>query len=265
MKVTAAIAFQALFTAATFAAPHSRSSDAGRRTRLAVPLSKTEHYGNGDVTNTEFHDNNWAGAIQTSAPSGTTWTSVTGTFVVPIPSAPNGQAAYSTAWVGIDGWDTLTSILQTGVDFNVDSSGAVTYQAWCEWFPENMDNIDGISFAAGDSVQLSVVANSSTTGTCYISNLTNGQSVQQDAIAPNSSSALLGVTAEWIVEDYAIGGSLTPFADFDSVQFTSCSATDSSGAISDLTGASTVDIQQNGQNLTASSLVSNSEVDITYQ
>jgi hypothetical protein len=56
-----------------------------------------------------------------------TWTAVTATFVIPTPSAPSGQStAYASAWVGIDGDTCGSAILQTGVDFNVES-GKVSY------------------------------------------------------------------------------------------------------------------------------------------
>lgn len=57
-----------------------------------------------------------------------TYTAVTGTFVVPTPSAPSGgSGTYSAAaWVGIDGDTCDNAILQTGVDFTVDG-GEVSY------------------------------------------------------------------------------------------------------------------------------------------
>ena len=56
------------------------------------------------------------------------FTSVTGTFTVPTPSAPSGgDGSYSaSAWVGIDGDTCDTAILQTGVDFTIDY-GSVSY------------------------------------------------------------------------------------------------------------------------------------------
>jgi len=48
---------------------------------------------------------------------------VTGTFVVPTPSAPDGAAS---AWVGIDGDTCGNAILQTGVDFDY-SGGSISF------------------------------------------------------------------------------------------------------------------------------------------
>ena len=52
-----------------------------------------------------------------------TFTAVTGTFVVPSPSSPDGSAAI---WVGIDGDTCGNAILQTGVEFTY-AGGSVTY------------------------------------------------------------------------------------------------------------------------------------------
>ncbi len=48
---------------------------------------------------------------------------MTGTFVVPTPSAPDGAAS---AWVGIDGDTCGNAILQTGVDFDY-SGGSISF------------------------------------------------------------------------------------------------------------------------------------------
>ena len=54
------------------------------------------------------------------------------------------------------------------------------------------------------------------------------------------------------------------FADFGTVTFTSCSATDSSGTVG-VSGATILDIEQNGKVLTSCSTPSSSEVTCTYE
>lgn len=122
----------------------------------------------------EVYDSNWAGAIKDGH-----YSIVSGDFTVTRPQKFNGHGGVSTAWVGIDGWinDNTHSILQTGVNMNVDNYGNVIYSAWCEWFPRPMNIVNGISFSPGDEVYLAVEVDSSTAGTCYIENLTNGQKV----------------------------------------------------------------------------------------
>lgn len=78
------------------------------------------------------YSTNWAGSVYTS----TKITGVTGTIVVPTPSAGDGSGVKVTlegysasAWVGIDGDTCSTAILQTGVDFSY-KNGAVSFDAW---------------------------------------------------------------------------------------------------------------------------------------
>ncbi|EPS99593.1 hypothetical protein FOMPIDRAFT_1124041 [Fomitopsis schrenkii] len=231
---------------------------AGRQSRPAQPIAHPETTTT-NVSHVVYGDN-WAGAVYDSYPSGT-FTSVTGTFTVPTPNAPSGgSGSYSAAaWVGIDGDTCSNAILQTGVDFTIDDSGSVSYGAWYEWYPEPSYDFDSISFSAGDSVQLTVTASSTTSGTVVIENLSTGQTVTQDL---TSSYELCEENAEWIVEDYEEGDSLVPFADFGTVTFTGASATTGSGSIGP-GGATLFDIQQNGEILTSSS-VSDSEVIIEY-
>ncbi|KAG9309694.1 peptidase A4 family-domain-containing protein [Chiua virens] len=49
--------------------------------------------------------------------------------------------------------------------------------AWCEWFPDYSYDFPGITISAGDTIKLNVTADSTTTGTATVENLTNGQIV----------------------------------------------------------------------------------------
>lgn len=69
------------------------------------------------------YSGNWAGAVvETSGVK-----SVTGTFTVPTPSS----AGSGSAWVGIDGDQCETAILQTGIDWT-KSGSSIKYDAWYE-------------------------------------------------------------------------------------------------------------------------------------
>lgn len=83
------------------------------------------------------YSTNWAGSVYTS--TGITY--VTGTIVVPTPSAGSSggikaalEGYCASAWVGIDGDTCDTAILQTGVDFCYED-GDVSFDAWYEWYP----------------------------------------------------------------------------------------------------------------------------------
>lgn len=250
----------ALLAAGAFAAPsgHGLAARVAGRNRLTHPKQPGSNQTNVD------YSSNWSGAVLTSPPSGTTFTSVSAQFTVPTPQPVNGQAGSSSAWVGIDGDTYSAAILQTGIDFSVDSSGDASFDAWYEWYPDYAYDFSGIDINAGDTISVSVVASSSTAGTATIENLTTGQTVNQDLTAPDSSSALGGQNAEWIVEDFEENGSLVTLDNFGTVTFTSASAGLSSGDSVGTDGADLIDIEQNGEVLTSASTPSSSEVVVSY-
>ncbi|EIW83425.1 hypothetical protein CONPUDRAFT_102200 [Coniophora puteana RWD-64-598 SS2] len=220
----------------------------GRSSQPLLPIEQAAVVKTGGQTQEEYSQN-WAGAVW-SKPAGT-FTAVTGTFTVPTASG-SGSAS---AWVGIDGSSCSNAILQTGVDFNADGS----YDSWYEWFPAGAVDFDGLTINSGDVIKLTVTATSTTAGSAVIENTTSGQKVNQDL---TSSSALCEQDAEWIVEDFEENGGLVPFANFGTVTFSDASATTSSGAVSP-SGATVIDIQQNGQTLTQTT-ISGSDVTVKH-
>jgi Peptidase A4 family len=86
------------------------------------------------TANSAITSNNWAGASIRGS-----WTSATGTWVVPTVTKPReaqGQEGgwNSASWVGIDGAYGSNDVLQAGVQQRVDGSGNASYVAWFEWF-----------------------------------------------------------------------------------------------------------------------------------
>jgi len=224
-----------------------RAAARARKTNPKLPASDTAIVEDIDIANNTNvqYSSNWAGAVLTSPPAGSTFTSVSATFVVP---SASGSGAAS-AWVGIDGDTYTNSILQTGLDFNVQG-GRVTYDAWYEWYPDYAYDFTGISFSVGDSVSISVVASTTTSGTAVIQNLTTGKKVSK---AITSSAALGGQNAEWIVEDFEQNGQLVAFANFGTVTFTDVKAGTSGGGSVTAAGADILDIKQSNKVLTSSS------------
>ncbi|KAI0040156.1 acid proteinase [Auriscalpium vulgare] len=257
----------ALLAITAFAAPPSRKarmeSRLSRRregahfSRPSQRLEESNLIGGGNVTNVEY-SSNWAGAVWDSAAG--TYTSVTGTFVVPTPKAPSsGSGTYSAAaWVGIDGDTCGTAILQTGVDFTISGS-KVSYDAWYEWYPDYSYDFSGIPISTGDTIKLTVTASSTKAGTAVIENVTTGKTVTKSL---TSSAALCEKNAEWIVEDYDSGNSQVPFVNFGTVTFTGASATTGSGTVGP-SGSTILDMKQSGTVLTSVSTGSSS-VTISY-
>lgn len=205
------------------------------------------------------YSSNWAGLTLI----GSDYTSVTGTIVVPTPKIPpggNSRTQYSaSAWVGIDGDTCESAILQTGVDFYIQG-GQVSFDGWYEWYPDYSYNFDTFSVSAGQTIRMTVTATSTAAGKATLENLSTGQTVSHSF--SGETNRLCETNAEWIVEDFSNGNSLVPFADFSTVTFTGASAV-SGGSTVDTTGATVMDIRQNGQVLTSCS-GSGTQVTCTY-
>ncbi|KAG8991368.1 hypothetical protein FRB94_014603 [Tulasnella sp. JGI-2019a] len=260
MVYAVAILTNLLLASAALAAPSFRlAARHGRRRegRQSKPINRLESVAVSELSRltNAFHteySSNWAGAVYDSAPG--SYKVVTATFIIPNPKTTSNQTSgAASAWVGIDGDTCANAILQAGVDFTV-TNGAVSYDAWYEWFPDYAYDFSDIPIAAGNSITITVTATSTKTGTAVIKNNTTGKAVTK-AIA--SSYALCGQNAEWIVEDFEEGGSLVPFANFDTVTFTNAYATTPSGSTISPTGATIIEIEQNNVLVTSVSTGTN--------
>ncbi|KAI1792533.1 acid proteinase [Ganoderma leucocontextum] len=229
----AALLCQVILATAAFAVPtanerlaHRIASRAAGLTHQSLPLQPVEFSENTVVSEVNGSTtpraplNNWAGAVLSEKTA--TYKQVTGTFVVPTPKEPSGAsgAHYTSAWVGIDGASCHTTILQTGLDFIVNGSN-VGYLAWYEWYPAPVSYFEDITFNAGDTVTLTVVATSKTSGTASMKNHRTGKRVSHSF---SGQPALCQHDAEWIAEDFSLNGSPAPFANFGKVAFTDATA-----------------------------------------
>ncbi|KAI1825049.1 peptidase A4 family-domain-containing protein [Xylaria intraflava] len=249
----------ALFAVGAIAAPNTAARRANNAARIARKSNlRQPSLGTASVNGTKNveYSSNWAGAVI----SDSGFTSVVGTIVVPTPKS-HGESASASAWVGIDGDTCGTAILQTGLDFTVDASGAVSYDAWYEWFPDYAYDFTGFSVKGGDEVKITVTASSKSAGVATLENLTNGGKVSHSF--SSETNELCEYDAEWIVEDYEEGSSLVPFADFDSVTFTGASATQNGKTVG-VSGSSILDIEQGNSVLTDCSTSGSSTVTCDY-
>ncbi|KAI1792530.1 aspergillopepsin [Ganoderma leucocontextum] len=252
---------QVLLATAAFA---SKEHFAHRRAAVATHQSQPKqiieaaHVVEGNAQDIE-HTFNWAGAVLSKKKP--TYKSVTGTFVVPKPREPSGASGlhYAAAWVGIDGMTCGKAILQTGVTFQING-GTVTYGAWYEWWPNNQVYFSDISFKAGDTVELTVVATSKTSGKATVTNKSSNRTVSHSF---SGEKPLCQYDAEWIVEDLGNPGHNVPFADFGRVTFTDAKAGTLSGSRVGTSGASLLTIKQNNKVLTSVSHKSG-HITVTY-
>ena len=128
---------------------------------------------------------------------------MTGTFTVPTVKKPKGGNPHTeygaSAWVGIDGNQCQTAILQTGVEFLVEGT-QTAYAAWYEWYPNYSYTFSNFAVSPGDVVQATVNATSKTSGTATLINLSTGESVTHSFSNEGGTGSLCLIDAEWIVE-----------------------------------------------------------------
>lgn len=220
MKITAILVSAFFLLADVVVARLSRRQECIARRQLTSrpiirpsPTSVSElRTSDTNATRSEFSQN-CAGIVIEGPPSGK-FTSVTSTFV--IPTLVSSEATF--AWVGVDGYTATNSILQAGVDFEMDK-GRRSYTAWLEWYPNYAVDMSNLPIMARETINIIVQATSSTYGTVILTNVSTGKSVTTSVKAPSSSvsltllreclrsihcrlqAALEGLNAEWIVED----------------------------------------------------------------
>lgn len=162
------------------------------------------------VTNAS-RSSNWSGYSAT----GGTFTSVTGTWIVPVTaSSPAGVDA---AWVGIGGVDT-EDLVQAGTMATVTSSGAVSYEAWIEMLPAASRTVP-LAVSGGDSVTVTITERSSDRWHLALKNNTSGgrYEITVDYVSSRSS-------AEWVEEAPSSARGLLPLSDFGTIRFAGASA-----------------------------------------
>ena len=172
------------------------------------------------------YSTNWSGyAAETNltTPASNVVTQVSGAWKVPtVTGKSNG---YSSVWVGIDGYSS-NSVEQLGTEQDTSRTGATTYYAWWEMYPNPSVEIASMKISPGDSISASVTYGSSAY-TLQMTDITTSQSFSttQTATAQRSS-------AEWIVEAPSSSSGVLPLANFGTATFSGAQAT-----INGITGA----------------------------
>ncbi len=155
----------------------------------------------------------WAGYATT----GTTYTSVAGSWTQPRPTCQAGETAYSAYWLGIDG-DNSTTVEQIGTESDC-AQGTPSYAAWYELFPAAPTPIQH-TVAAGDAISASVTGTTADAFTFKLNDTTQHWTFTTTATVPSAQRS----SAEWIAEAPSNGRRSLPLADFGTVTFTACSA-----------------------------------------
>ena len=166
------------------------------------------------VPSTLSYSTNWSGyAVSTAAGA---VSQVAGSWVVP--AVASSVSGYSSAWVGIDGWNSAT-VEQLGTDSDF-VNGQAHYYAWYEMYPAGSVNLS-LAIHPGDTISASV----STTGTGqFVLSITDVSTGGSFATTQTSAQAQRS-SAEWIQEAPSSRRGILPLADFGTIHFSGASAT----------------------------------------
>ncbi|EAQ93037.1 hypothetical protein CHGG_01272 [Chaetomium globosum CBS 148.51] len=205
------------------------------------------------------YSSNWCGASQ-HAPPAEKITNAIGYFTVPDltlrPGIPAPQ--FAAAWVGIDGAECNSTLLQAGFTTVVNSNGGQSASAWWEWYPEAAYSIDGLKVKPGDWVSVNITARDETSGTVVITNSEQGTAVTMEI---NNGPKLCRRDVEWIVEDFYQSGEQVELAHFSDLWFVDSVATTASGKLVGFDGAAMVHLQnETGQVLCSAERYDNTNV-----
>jgi hypothetical protein len=151
---------------------------------------------------------NWSGYVATG---GTSYTSVSGTWVVPAPDA--NIRGIDATWVGIGGANT-TDLIQAGTEATVNGNGTVSYDAWTETLPQSTRTIS-LAVTGGDTVSVTISEQSAGLWLIDMKNITTGKTFTTTVRYDSSKSS-----AEWIEEAPSVGRGIAPLDSFGSVTFT---------------------------------------------
>lgn len=199
----------------------------------------------------------WGGAIQ-EGPPGTGWNFVQGSVVVPSFSGSDNQHS-ANMWVGIDGNDCTSAILQTGLV----AYGDGTFWLWTEWWKNDMQDYEtNLDFSPGDTLRFTVHAKSTTSGTTTVENLSTGNSVSH-TFTSETSYPLCETDGEWVLEDWSINNQHVELYNWGTIKIFDTTAKSPSKTVT-AAGAEIVNININGQTLTDSSVDSDGTVSVTY-
>jgi Peptidase A4 family len=183
---------------------------------------------------------NWFGYNQGTLEQGSKlFNSITGDWTVPTATQhTSGQAEYSSDWIGIGGGcidagctATDSTLIQTGTEQDVDSSGKASYSVWWEVIPAPSLTITTMTVNPGDRMHASIaeVVPNSNMWTITLKDLTNGQSFT--TTVPYSSTH---TTAEWIEETPLLIGTNAGFAALPSLTGPSFDLATTNGAPANL-------------------------------
>ncbi|KAF8450364.1 peptidase A4 family-domain-containing protein [Boletus edulis BED1] len=151
-----------------------------------------------------------------------TFNYVHGIFTVPEMSSPEDMDSFATVELIFDndGGCPSGAKFRLGVNFHVVQNGPTYIQAQYQWSPDPIQKLN-IPISTGDTVQLEFISHS-TSGQVFVNNLSSHQHID---MVVNSSHALCGRAAGWVIQDEINGsGKEMALANFGVVSFTHANA-----------------------------------------
>lgn len=198
MRFSAVLAYGSplLMSAAWISGPLSTAGAVvhAPRVRLAAqPTQSSSGFG--------WQSSNWSGYAITGGP----YHAITGSWVVPTVSR-TFRSTYSSAWIGIDGFNNQ-SLIQTGTEQDF-VRGHARYSAWWEILPAASTTIP-MAVGPGDLMSASIQYQGSGNWLISIRDVTRDESFStvQAYNGPLTS-------AEWILEAPKVGGRVAPLAHY---------------------------------------------------
>jgi hypothetical protein len=149
---------------------------------------------------------NWLGyALSALGSSVTLYHSISGTWTVPVATQHTaGEAEDSADWIGVGGGCVAAgcdvsdeTLIQTGTEQDVSSTGAASYDAWYELVPVPELEISSMTIGPGDRMYASIaqVASDVDVWEVTIEDTTRGETYTTTLPYPSTMD-----TAEWIEE-----------------------------------------------------------------
>jgi hypothetical protein len=170
------------------------------------------------LNNSQAYSTNWSGYAVTASKNAVT--KVQGSWTVP--KVTGTSTAYSSFWVGIDGFNSGT-VEQIGTDSDI-SGGRPVYYAWFEFYPSSMYQITSLSILPGDVMSASVTYSGSgrgsfgRTNSVFTVTITDGRTGKSFTTSGTVSNAAMS-SAEWIAEAPSSYRGVLPLSNFGTVNF----------------------------------------------
>jgi hypothetical protein len=210
--ITGVSLFGMSFASSALAAAPVAASAAGSH-QIALYHGKPRITNNGTASST-----NWSGYAVTGATGA--FTDVKATWVQPTATCSRRQTAYSSFWVGLDGYSS-SSVEQLGTDSDC-SRGKATYYGWWEMYPNPSMELSTSSYpvSPGDTLTAEVHY----TGSAYTLTMSSSRGWN---FSTTQSGSFSRSSAEWIAEapsSCSITCSVLPLANFGTVNFSGSTA-----------------------------------------